>query len=209
MPTSDHADKPVRNAPVWLKVVVAIHLVCITIWALPNPPQGVSAGTDKPVGSQYLLLWNQKHLKSFQPVPLYLFTTGTWQYWDMFSPNPASIDIWVDAEVTYKDGSKNRYAYPRMYELPIHEKFLKERYRKFYERVNQEQYAYLWPVFAQRIAVKMDQPDNPPVEVRLTRHWQQIAGPGEKPNTEYKSYMYYVHAVDKDLLMKARSGFGK
>jgi hypothetical protein len=193
-----------RNAPIWLKILLFAHVLAITIWALPNPAQSLIDGNREPVGTQRLLVWNHRYLKSLTPVSGYLFTTGAWQYWDMFAPDPAQTDIWCDADVVYRDGTVKRYAYPRIYDLPLPEKYLKERYRKFYERVNQDQYNYLWPVFAQRIAFEMDDPQNPPVEVRLRRHWLTIVKPGEQQPTEYNTYHYYTHAVDPVVLQRAR-----
>lgn len=198
------SETPKKNAPWYIKAFVVLHLLCVTVWALPNPPEGIANGAAKPVGSDYILLYNQKYLKSFQPIPAYLFVTGFWQYWDMFAPNPASTDIWVDAEVIYRDGSKKHYQYPRMFLLSIPEKYPNERFRKFFERANDNNYSYLWPPFAQRIAFVNDNPSNPPVTVRLTRHWMDIAPPGRPPATKYNSYMYFEYAVDQRKLEKMR-----
>lgn len=200
----DPSARTERNAPIWVKLFVAFHLVAITVWALPDPPKETLEGKRKAFGTENILVWNRENAKAFQPIPLYLLTTGFWQYWDMFSPNPAQIDIWCDAQVVYKDGSTKHYQYPRIALLPLEMKFLKERYRKFYERVNQDQYSYLWPPFAQRIAHLMDDPNNPPVEVLLTRHWLQVVPPGVKQPTEYNHYTYYDYAVDQKKLERDR-----
>ena len=76
------------------------------------------------------------------PVKYYLIPTGFWQYWDMFAPNPANIDFYCDAEVTYADGSHRTYTYPRMYKLGIIQKYGMERFRKYYERARDDSYQY-------------------------------------------------------------------
>lgn len=195
---------PTKNAPWYVKVFVVLHLICITVWALPNPPEGIAAGNAKPIGSDHLLLWNQRHLKSFKPLSSYLFVSGFWQYWDMFAPNPASTDIWIDAEIVYRDGAKKHYQYPRMFLLSIPEKYPNERFRKFYERVNDPNYSYLWPSFAMRIAYLNDNPANPPATVRLTRHWMDVAPPGVPQATTYKSALYFEYTVDPRKLEKMR-----
>lgn len=203
---TESTPEPSKNAPWYIKVFVALHLLCITIWSLPNPPEGVANGA-KPVGSDYILLYNQRYLKSFKPISSYLFVSGFWQYWDMFSPNPASTDIWVDAEIVYKDGKKKHYQYPRMYLLSIPEKYPNERFRKFYERVNEPNYSYLWPQFCLRIAYLNDDPKNPPVTVVLTRHWLKIEPPGTPQPTEYRSGRYFEYAVDPKKLEEMRNRF--
>ncbi len=200
------AEPPQKNAPWYVKAFVAAHLVAITAWALPNPPEGIAKGTSKPVGSDHILVWNQQHLKSFQPLYGYLFVTGFWQYWDMFAPNPSNTDLWADAEVVYRDGTRKPYQYPRIYLMPIPTKYPHERFRKFYERVNQEQYEFLWPQFALRIAYLNDNPNNPPVTVRLRRHWLPIAPPGKPQQKEYNSFTFFEYAVDPVKLERMRRG---
>jgi hypothetical protein len=204
--TESTPEAPKKNAPWYVKAFVALHIFCVTVWALPNPPEGIASGAANPVGSDYILIYNQKYLKNFKPIPAYLFITGTWQYWDMFAPNPASMDIWVDAEVIYRDGSKKHYQYPRIFLLSIPEKYPSERFRKFYERVNDNNYSYLWPPFALRIAYLNDNVANPPVKVRLTRHWMTVSPPGKPPAPNYQSFMYYEYAVDQKKLARMRQG---
>lgn len=197
------------NAPWYVKVLLLLHLFCITVWALPDPKANQMSGKVVPpiynVGDQ-IRLFNAKNLKTIPPLRAYLFAGGSWQYWDMFSPNPSSTDIWVDAEVIYRDGTKKYFLYPRMYLLPIPQKFLQERFRKFFERANLEGYSYLWPVFAQRIAFVNDDIKNPPKTVRLSRHWLQIANPGKVQASTYKTYMYFEYAVDQNRLQQMRKG---
>lgn len=199
-----------------VKLFVLIHLVAITSWALPNAPAYIqkksnplaldtrtAQTTARSLGaaiSDGTLFYNQRYLKT-SPLKYYTMFSGFWQYWDMFSPNPASIDFYGTAEITYKDGTKMPYTYPRMYELDNAHKYVSERYRKFYERAHLEQYRWEWPIFAQRVAlVNYTNPNNPPVEVSLTRHWLFIAPPGKPQKTEYSSYKYFTYKVDQAKL---------
>lgn len=194
-----------RNAPLWIKLFVAFHLVAITAWALPMPNEAQLKGEVQPGGSEWLLYYNYTEVKQFGPIRAYLFATGFWQYWDMFSPNPAGIDVYCDAEIVHKDGTTSIYAYPRIHDLPIPEKYLKERWRKFYERVNNPNYCFFWPVFAQRLALFADQdPANPPVLVRLRRHTHPIPGPGQPDDGNYKEEMFFQYAVDQAKLESDR-----
>lgn len=200
---TDATPRAERNAPIWVKLFVGFHLLAITVWTLPVPAPDLRSGKQAPRGSDRILLWNDEYLRP-SPLRFYLQATGFWQYWDMFSPEPSSIDIWSDAIVTYRDGTEIRYAYPRMADLSIPQKFVKERYRKFYERVPDND--YLWPVVAQRIALLSDtHPGNPPITVKLYHHWRPVAGPDQKQESEYHKRLLYSHVVDLTQLQNAET----
>ena len=199
--------KPQRqHVSIWVKLFVLFHLVAITTWALPNPPSAVDSGKVTPAGTQWIPYWNKKFIKSFPPLTVYLMTTGFWQYWDMFAPDPAQTDTWGDAEVVFQDGTTKHYQYPRMFLLPVHEKHVKERYRKFFERAGSDDYNYLWSSFGFRIATQFDNPKNPPVRVKLFRHWRPVAHPGQAQKQDYDSYMYYDYVVNQKQLEESREG---
>ncbi len=208
-----------------VKLWVLFHLFAITFYALPNPPEGLRAWSQadvdaktlqfaqRPIGTDWLLIWNKKYLKDAPPLAHiggkeirfvdYLISTGFWQYWDMFSPNPSNWDGFVEVEVVYRDRSIKPFAYPRMKLLSIPTKYVKERYRKFLERAHSEENQWLWPVFAQRIALEAyKDPRNPPTLVRLHRRWKLVKPPDKPPSREYTDYVYYQHVVDQDLLRK-------
>jgi hypothetical protein len=202
----------------WVKAFVAFHIVAITIWAIPNPPEGYMNGRitwklqkdSFPHLAQSLndgfRLLNKTYLRP-SLVKYYDMPTGVWQYWDMFAPNPSDIDWYGDAEVIYRDGTKRIYTYPRMYTSGIVQKYFMERFRKFYERAHDDAYSYAWPAFAQRVALlATSDPKNPAVEVRLRRHWLQIEPPGKPQPTEYKSAEYFRYPVDDARLQRDLRG---
>ena len=192
-----------RTVPGWIKILVGLHVFACVVWALPQPPRPVIEEKVQPRASGWILYWNAKYLKQNDLVRTYLLTTGTWQYWDMFAPNPSNVDWYADAEVIYKDGSRRIVPYPRIYSLPIPLKYVKERYRKFFERAHDATQPRLWPPFAQAMAVLADtDPKNPPLVVRLRQHGLVIAPPNAKPNTEYDTFEYYAYAVDQARLRK-------
>ena len=156
----------------FVKVVVGLHVVAITSWVMPDPSTAVSSGTKLGTVSDRILNFNAKYVKH-SPVQTYVLCTGFWQSWDMFAPNPSSVDIYPDAEVTLKSGRVVHYAYPRMYALSLVEKYQKERYRKFFEHANTD--TYLYPPFAKRVAYLVQKESGEPaVKVVLRRHWYQI-----------------------------------
>jgi hypothetical protein len=182
---------------------VMYHIVTITIYALPKPSDDVLKGKVPPRGSDALLTFNFREMKQWNIFYGYLYPTGFWQYWDMFSPDPAQTDVWCDAEVTFLDGTKTMFQYPRMKTLSIPDKFMQERYRKFYERVNVNDWHYFWPPFAQAIALKTaTDPGSPPVRVTLFRHFQEVMRHDEPQPKEpaYGSYAFYIYVVDQKKL---------
>jgi hypothetical protein len=214
--------RPKRNAAAGVKVFVLLHIVAITSWTLPNadsqylgsPPRTkLRIKTDSvPAGisstAEYLrtefLIGNQLYVKD-SPLKFYTLTTGFWQYWDMFAPNPASIDIYADAMITYKNGTKKRYQYPRIFSLSLGQKFLKERWRKFFERAGSKgfDFQYLKPIFAQRIALmNFDDPTNPPVSVELHRHEMVINSPDGPENHAYSDEIFGTYPVNQVQLRK-------
>ncbi len=203
--STPNSPKPERNAPWWIKAFVVFHIIAITIWALPNPPPAYASGELKlgidsnapggTVGSMArlltdgLLVWKVKYGRpSF--FKYYTLGTGFWQYWDMFSPNPINYDVYCTADIVYEDGSKGVYHYPRMYDLDVFNKYAKERYRKFFERVAIT--SYLWPSFAQRIAVLVEQADHKKVQsVTLWSHRQNIPPPDQPMPTGYNDFDFF------------------
>src|ERR1041385_7538633 len=139
---------PGKRVSVFVKLFIAFHVMAIVSWALPPPPQNEDLAINRQSPKLFAqslgrfvsdgtLHFNQHFIKT-SPVRIYLMYTGFWQYWDMFSPNPASIDFYGTATITYKDGSTKPYTFPRMYEMCIPKKYVSERYRKFYERAHVE-----------------------------------------------------------------------
>ena len=226
---------PPRKVSIWVKLFVAFHVIAITVWAIPNPPNplpkelssktrlklnAASLGTmlsslqrDAHIEAvrinDGIRIYNLNELKS-SPLKYYVLSTGFWQYWDMFAPNPADTDYYGTAIVIYKNGAEKTYQYPRMYKLSIPVKYEKERFRKFYERAHGDADQFLWPYFAQHIALIMDtNPKNPPVEVKLIRHWQVVSAPGKPQPKHYKHYQYFDYPVNQRRLSKDLGGFWK
>lgn len=218
VPPAATANAATSKVSIWVKLFVAFHVIAITIWAIPDPPKEM-LNPQKPWHLSFASLpafarslnfgfriLNRNELRP-SPIKFYVLPTGFWQYWDMFAPDPASTDSWCDALVTYKDGTVKTYQYPRMYLLPIPEKYVEERFRKFYERAGSDDHQSLWPQFAERIAfLSMTNPANPPVMVVLRRHWQDIAPPGKPKVKGYKSSAYFKWVVNQNQLEEMEKG---
>jgi hypothetical protein len=178
-----------------IKVAVLSYLAVTLWWCLPDAQfndEGKPATTLDAALSQSFTTVRSK------PIQTFYTTTGLWQYWDMFAPNPLSQDWWFDAEVTLQDGTKTIVTYPRMANLPIHKKYLHERFVKYGERVQTQQFEYLWPAWATWLAREAytDQ-NNPPVTVQIRKHYRWIPDPDkDRTPREFRQEVVYEHLVN-------------
>jgi hypothetical protein len=142
-----------------ISAFVLFHLVAISAWCLP-------------VNS----LLNDRFKQTIRP---YILWTGLFAAWDMFAPDPVKLNSYVDAEVTFRDGSTRQNLIPRMDRIGFVDRYFRERYRKFAtEYVRMDSYSVMWPDVARYFARMQSTPANPVTEVRLTRSWSEINPPG-------------------------------
>ncbi len=209
-----------KQVPLWLKIFLGFHCLIIFSWSLPKAPPAMMDGAVElsPVNfftnfADWILVANEKVKRKTFQVPGfapginihrdYLLRTGLWQYWDMFAPNPADTDVYLEAKITYKDGTTAIQPYPRMFTKPIYEKYFKERFRKFTERLHPDSYAWKWPTFAQRMALDAyHDKNNPPLNVVLIRHWKQLQPMTEPQWTNYRVNEFYEYKVDLKRLQE-------
>lgn len=129
--------------------------------------------------------------------------SGLFQRWNMFAPEPAKIDFYIQAEITLHDGEKRSWTFPRMENFSYAQRYAKERYRKYMEYLRQDNYSALWPDAAKHIARFYTNPSNPPVFVILSRYWSEITPPrpgGAFQRTPWSRVPFYVYVVKPDDL---------
>ena len=62
----------------------------------------------------------------------YQTAIGLDQAWSMFAPIPGGVNSYIDADITFADGSKEKWTFPRPSQIKDVDKFLAgERYRKY------------------------------------------------------------------------------
>lgn len=196
-----------RVSPI-VKVWVLAHMVLVLSWCLPLAAPAVLNGSVPPTPANIarhpidFLLASNNWFKNMSPTSNYLTRTGIWQYWDMFAPNPANVDFWWDAIVTYQSGKIEVVPYPRMKALPLFEKYFKERYRKYLERMNNDKEdSWKRPVFAQRMALlAFKDPKDPPVKVQLRRHWKEMKSMDTPVPEKYNEYVLFSYIIDQNKL---------
>jgi hypothetical protein len=116
----------------------------------------------------------------------YLYLTGTAQWWDLFAPNPTSLDVEVLARMTYADGTTKDWWFPRVHTLGVVAGYREDRWRKFIENVHAR--PQFWPGLA-RYAVAVNRGPGP-VRVELVRYWRLVPDIGEQPK-KWNSYRFW------------------
>jgi len=139
-----------------ISAFLVCYIFCIGIWLLP--PSAV----------------RNKFLEPVAPLISYL---GLWQSYAVFAyPRKTNLDL--QAVVFYKDGSTSTWQYPRVDQLGLFERSLKERYRKFgYEHLNVDKDAVLRPSFCRFVARLNNIGGRTPQTIILVRHWAPIPLP--------------------------------
>ena len=192
-----------------VKILVVAHMALILSWSMPNAAPAIANGNIPPTPSNiarnfvdYGLAVNGL-LRSAPPVRYFGFSSGLWQYWDMFAPNPANVDLWYDTLVVYKSGRSEVVPYARMKDLSIWAKYFKERYRKYTERIGADADAWKRPAFCQRMAyLAYKDPNDPPVRVFLRRHWREMPGMDKPVPQDYTVTQVFEYVVDQAKLKK-------
>ena len=137
-----------------INAFILFHIAAITCWCVP-----IATPLTGPV----------KEL-----VRPYLVWSGLFQSWDMFSPSPRNVNSHVEAIVLYKDGNTRNWSFPRMERLSLTGRYIKERYRKFAEVLQEDRYSALWPDAAKFIARLNNNRSVPVRMVFLVRYWSNI-----------------------------------
>ncbi len=88
--------RPIPLSNTWKRTAISafilFHLVVIASWCLP-------------INS----LLNDRWKQTIGP---YVRWSGLFQAWDMFAPDPAKLNSYVSAEITFHDGSTRAWAVP-------------------------------------------------------------------------------------------------
>ncbi len=161
-----------------LNLLILFHLTAIVFWSLPPP-----ASATRPLAGHYGALREAVNRRT----SAYILLTGLWQSWDMFSPNPLSLNCDVEADVTMRDGRTAAWIFPRMNELGLAQRYQMERWRKWREHVRCDDYRSIWADTARSVARRFNDATNPPVKVTLTRYWMELP-PAQSPMTPVCAY---------------------
>jgi hypothetical protein len=150
---------------------IVFHLIAFTSWSMPS---------NSPIRTE-LVRW----------ITPYMHWTGLWQSWAMFAPDPIQINAYLEALITFRDGTHSTWTFPRMDKLGYFDRYIQERYRKWSsDYVRLDAYSFIWADTARYIARRHNHPMNPPVEIKLKRYWMEIPPPQTSSTYQpwYKEY---------------------
>jgi hypothetical protein len=166
----------------WMKVLfIAFHLCVIVSWAIP----GVSVF----------------HIWRIWTGP-YVSWIGLSQSWDLFAPDPLRTSHHVEARITYQDGRRAIWSFPRADRLGVWQRTLKMRYRKLMDHLALDQSSALWPDVARFVARHTDTHGKRPQTVELIRYASTVLPPGRAnrgPQQWHSAIFFTYHVTPADL----------
>lgn len=122
----------------------------------------------------------------------YFDFVGLEQPWSMFAPNPMSLNSYVEAEIYFTDGSKEKWSLPRPTQMNGADKVIGgDRYRKFTQE-------YLMPEKNEEIWFD--------VARYVTRHVNKIEASGRKREVEKLQFFRYYNYVEDPRKFFVRHG---
>jgi hypothetical protein len=171
----------VLPGPAWrraaLSAFILFHWACVLAWLWPNPSDlkaflmGLQAplpvARTEPGGFAAGLV--RKGI-----VASYLFHSAQHQDWAMFAPNPLQFNRYVAATVTFRDGSRMEYGFPRLSQLDMIDCWIEKRYRKYQHRIADEPVAAFREDLARYVARQVATPGRVPARVAIVEYQSPI-----------------------------------
>jgi len=164
-----------------INIFLVFHLTIICCWAIPLNTRLVTVV--RPVIAPYMI-WS-----------------GLAQGWNLFAPNPLAINNRVEAEISYRDGEKIVWKFPRPQQFGYMKRYTMERQHKFsFDSLQNDKFGYLRPDAARYLArLNNTKVNDPPATVTLIGYQSKIAPPGSglpEPWTRKVLFTYSVQAGD-------------
>jgi hypothetical protein len=163
----------------FIQAFIVFHIVAIVCWSFPLNSRLVTATRDL--------------------VAPYMLWSGMFQNWDLFSPEPFSLNAYLVADITYQNGDTSVWKFPMPQYYGYFRRYLLERDRKWSsEGIREDSHSQLWPDAARYIARLNNRTGNRPVNVKLVRYYSQIEVPEPgrpKPDEPWKQYVFFSYDV--------------
>lgn len=122
--------------------------------------------------------------------------SGLTQDWNLFAPEPSSINAYLVAQITYRDGQKKAWNFPMPQDYGYYRRyFMSRRLRWSSDNLRMDKNAVLWPDAARYVARVNNDPKNPPVTVELVRHWSLIAPPMSGQRETWSESTFFTYTV--------------
>jgi hypothetical protein len=134
-----------------------------------------------------------------------LLLLGLWQSWDMFSPDPRTIDICVELRCTNRDGTSDRRMLSDMIAMGYYERWQKDRWRKYFnDHLRLDDEHALWQPFAEYAARRLREEGNDPAAIELVRWWRPC-DPAIRPDlradvrqTPWQNFVFHRWGVPRE-----------
>jgi hypothetical protein len=127
---------------------------------------------------------------------------GTFQAWNLFSPELRTTNGHATAIITFADGSTKFFEFPRMEKLDSVGKLKREKLRKlFLDNLSDSSYGAFRPAVARELAQANNDPNNPPQLVTLKFHWISTPPP---ENWLYRDHFPYHTTHDCQLVYRVQ-----
>jgi len=155
-----------------INLFLIFHILAILCWCLPIDNSLVDLCKDR--------------------VRPYLLWSGLFQSWDMFAPIPKAANTYIEANIIHQDGSRTTWTFPRMEQLSLSQRYVKERYRKFEDNLTSEENDALLPDAARYVARLNSTASNPAKTVILIQKWSFIV---PRPDGSYVPEPWDQHVL--------------
>lgn len=179
---------------------ILFHWACVLAWVWPNPSDlktfffNLRMPLPVPGAGHGRMGWRVE----FRPVvSTYLFNTAQYQDWAMFAPNPLEFNRFVAATVTFRDGRREEYGFPRLCQLDGLHAWVEKRYRKLQHRIADENVAAFREDLARYIARRVNEGRNPPVRVTLYDYRSPIPKP-DRAGLDPREWVDYSKLLRED-----------
>lgn len=158
-----------------LSLFILFHLTTCTLYLLPD---------------SYI---QQKVTPLVRP---YIHVMGFGQVWNMFSPDPGNLNIFIFARILQNDGTTWEYWLPQLSKMGWVDRYEKFRIIMYTATVHVDSSEYLWPDLAGWIAEQdRRQTGKRPLRIRLYRTWWNVPAPpadtSKRPVPVWNTYLFF------------------
>lgn len=159
-----------------INIFLIFHLAVILCWAIPS---------------------NSRLVTDLRPkIATYMVWSGLAQGWNLFAPNPLSLNTRVEAQIAYRDGNTSVWKVPLPQENGYAKRYTMERLHKLaFDSLLNDRFALLRPDAARYIARLNNTGNNPPVKVTLISYREQIADFGSTKPEPWKRTELIAYTV--------------
>jgi hypothetical protein len=108
----------------------------------------------------------------------YMNVVGQWQgSLAFFSPSPDNLNLHLEADFEFTDGTKAHWRSPEWSKLTVSQKFLSVRHIKYFDNVRRDDNKGAWEDLALYLTREQEATGKKVRHVELSRHWVDVPPP--------------------------------